>query len=161
MPILLVLAAIVTVWRYVVLRRMFPALLIIALSGTFGLASVPVVTPSKANEPASLRQVFITVDATRGVTAFVLPGDRIDIEVTRSVDGDTVSSIVLKDIKVLAIDPVDRHGLLLLATIAVDETQAKKLALAREVGTFSFVLRQLEDEACRDGMILNPNCLAQ
>lgn len=116
------------------------------------------ITPSKAGEAEKLREVFVTVDGTRGVAAYVMPGDRVDIKVNQFIDGKVANAVILEDIEVIATEPVDRYGLLLLATLRLNEAQAKELAVAKTVGTISFELRQLWGDSCRDGIVIYPDC---
>src|SRR5436309_6892339 len=55
------------------------------------------------------RAVTVRVDDVRGVAGFVLPGDRVDVVLIRSVPGpsgskENISDVLLQHIKVLAID---------------------------------------------------------
>jgi len=56
-----------------------------------------------------MRAVTVRVDDVRGVAGFVLPGDRVDVVLIRTVPGassptENVSDILLQHVKVLAVD---------------------------------------------------------
>jgi pilus assembly protein CpaB len=101
-----------------------------------------------------MRAATIRVDDVMGVAGFVLPGDFVDVLVTRD-DGEDSSKkmrtdILLESVRVLAVDqtasgekndPVVAKA----ATIEVSPEQAQKLALAGQVGTLSLALRGAED----------------
>ncbi len=104
------------------------------------------------NLEAGKRAVSIQVDAVSGVAGFVAPGDRVDIILTRTLDGQLVSSVILQDIVVIAVDQLanaetasPRLGR--TVTVEVDVKQAQKLALAQQVGRLSLTLRGLSDAA--------------
>src|SRR5947207_9548665 len=55
------------------------------------------------------RAVTVRVDDVRGVAGFVLPGDRVDVVLIRSVPGpsgarENISDVLLQHVKVLAVD---------------------------------------------------------
>ena len=100
------------------------------------------------------KAVTIRVNDVNGVGGFVLPGDRVDILLTRDEtktnDKDqtaTFNHVLLQNIHVLAVDQMadDRQDKPLIAktvTVEVDMTSAQKLALASSVGNLSLLLRQ-------------------
>src|SRR5437763_742168 len=97
------------------------------------------------------RAVTVRVDDVRGVAGFVLPGDRVDVILTRAVAHSTgqenVSDVLLQHVKVLAVDQVvnerQEHPTLARAvTLEVDTDQAQKILLATNVGKLSLILRQ-------------------
>lgn len=92
------------------------------------------------------RAVSILIDAVTGVGGFVAPGDRVDIILTRTVQGVLTTNALLQDILVIAVDQrssseanAPRIGR--TATVEVDAVQAQKLALAQQVGKLSLTLR--------------------
>ncbi len=102
-----------------------------------------------------MRAVSLRIDAVSGVSGFISAGDHVDILLTRSVDGQLVSSVTLQDIEVLAIDQrADTEGvsprLGRTATVAVTTNQAQRLALARQAGRLSLLLRGLAAPADAD-----------
>ena len=111
------------------------------------------------NLGAGMRAVTISIDAVSGVAGFVAAGDRVDILLTRTKQGQLVSSVILQDITVIAIDQSDNAEsssprLGRMVTVEVDTTQAQKLAVARQVGKLSLMLRGI-GEAPR--MVPNPS----
>jgi len=81
----------------------------------------------------------------------VLPGDRVDIALTRlDGKGGATTDVVLQNATVLAIDQVadDRAAQPAVAksvTLEVDTTAAQKLDLAASLGTLSLLLRKAGD----------------
>lgn len=113
------------------------------LSGPGGRASL-----SNLIRPG-MRAAAIRVDDVIGVAGFVLPGDFVDVVVTRN-DGDDAKAaradVLLQDVRVLAIDQTANSAksdpmVAKAATIEVTPAQAAKLALAEHVGTLSLALR--------------------
>lgn len=96
-----------------------------------------------------MRAISIRIDDVIGVAGFVLPGDRVDILLTRNSDTNTsgmVTDVVLQNITVLGIDQTadqrtDEPIVARTATVEVTPEQAQKLALAQRAGTLSLALR--------------------
>ena len=98
------------------------------------------------------RAVTVRVDDVRGVAGFVLPGDRVDVVLIRSVPGpsgssENISDVLLQHVKVLAVDQLvnERQETPTVAkavTLEVDTDQAQKVLLATNVGKLSLILRQ-------------------
>lgn len=145
-----------------------------SLKGLYGAAEPRVVLrPIEAGEPilpgkitgfggraslselldTDMRAVSVRISDVAGVAGFVLPGDRVDILLTRTpkLDGEVgevepVTDILLQNVGVLAIDqsPNEKKTEPVVgktATLAVDQQGAQKLALAGQVGTLSMALR--------------------
>ena len=98
------------------------------------------------NLGAGMRAVAISIDAVSGVAGFVNTGDRVDILLTRTQQGQLTSSVILQDITIIAVDQQSNAEgssprLGRTVTVAVDTTQAQKLAVARQVGRLSLGLR--------------------
>lgn len=98
------------------------------------------------------RAVSLRIDAVSGVAGFVAAGDRVDILLIRTLQGELVSSVILQDITVIAIDQQQnaeaaspRIGS--TVTVEVDTVQAQKLALAQQVGRLSLTLRGIGESA--------------
>jgi len=95
-----------------------------------------------------MKAVTIRVNDVEGVGGFVLPGDRVDIVLTRQVDkGSASNDLVLQNARVLAIDQVaderaDKPAVAKAVTLEVDMVGAQKLSLASSVGTLSLMLRK-------------------
>lgn len=95
------------------------------------------------------RAVTVRVDEWRGVAGFILPNDRVDVVLTRGDDGskDTVSDILLQNVKVLAIDQIanerqEKPTVARAVTLALNVQQSQKVILAQNVGRLSLILRQ-------------------
>jgi pilus assembly protein CpaB len=95
-----------------------------------------------------MKAVTIRVNDVDGVGGFVLPGDHVDVALTRQVDKENASTqVVLQDVRVLAIDQsADQRNanpaIAKSATLEVDTIGAQKLGLAGSVGTLSLLLRK-------------------
>lgn len=100
-----------------------------------------------------MRAVTIPVDHVNGVGGFVMPGDRVDIVLTRKnrEDGEQSAKIIMQNVKVLTIDQdADRAGevarVAKSVTLETDASGAQRLALANSVGRLSLMLRGAGDE---------------
>jgi pilus assembly protein CpaB len=106
------------------------------------------------------RAVSVPIDATRGVSGFVFPGDYVDVLLTFkreivNADAETAvnevryfSQTLLTDVRVLGIDQaVHNEGnqakVARTATLEVMPKQAEKIAVALEFGELSLSLRSL------------------
>jgi pilus assembly protein CpaB len=144
-----------------------------SLKGLYGGEARIVLRPIEAGEPilpgkitgfggraslselleTDMRAVAVRISDVAGVAGFVLPGDRVDILLTRTpkLDGEVgeiepVTDILLQNVGVLAIDQIPNQKQTdplvgKTATLAVDQQSAQKLALAGQVGTLSMALR--------------------
>ncbi|MER9410410.1 Flp pilus assembly protein CpaB [Mesorhizobium sp. M0589] len=100
-----------------------------------------------------MKAVSIRVNDVLGVAGFVLPGDRVDILVTRVVhdqtSGDQTSvDVLLQGVKVLAADQTaddrtDKPSVVKTVTFEVTTAEAQKLTLAASIGTLSLALRNV------------------
>ncbi len=99
-----------------------------------------------------MRASTIRVNDINGVAGFVLPGDHVDIMLTRSASGgkdsDLLTDILLQNVKVLAIDQdanEDRAqpAVVKAVTLEVTPVQAQKLVLAQRLGQLSLALRNI------------------
>ena len=95
-----------------------------------------------------LKAVTIRVNDVEGVGGFVLPGDRVEVSLTRQVDKtNATSEVVLQNVRVLAVDQIadertDKPTVVKAVTLEVDEIGAQKLSLAASVGNLSLMLRK-------------------
>ncbi len=93
----------------------------------------------------------IRVNDVDGVAGFVLPGDHVDVMLSRQIDkGTAVNDVVLKNAKVLAVDQLaderaDKPSLVKAVTLEVDMAGAQKLSLAGQIGSLSLALRRAGD----------------
>jgi pilus assembly protein CpaB len=100
-----------------------------------------------------MKAVTIRVNDVDGVGGFVLPGDRVDVVMTRQVDKNSASNeLVLQNARVLAVDQVadervDKPSVAKAVTLEVDTLGAQKLSLAASVGSLSLMLRKAGETA--------------
>jgi pilus assembly protein CpaB len=98
-----------------------------------------------------MKAVTIRVNDVDGVAGFVLPGDRVDIALTRlDGKGGATTDVVLQNAQVLAIDQVADERLAAPSvaksvTLEVDTIAAQKLGLAASLGSLSLLLRKAGD----------------
>ncbi len=117
-------------------------------------------SPARASGPRcppcssdGMKAVTIRVNDVGGVAGFVLPGDHVDVLLTRPGDKKvSVNDVVIQDARVLAVDQMaddtaDKPAVVKAVTLEVDETGGQKLALASMVGTLSLLLRKAGDVA--------------
>jgi len=99
-----------------------------------------------------LKAVTIRVNDVDGVGGFVMPGDRVDVVLTRQVDkGNATTDVVLQNVRVLAIDQTadvraSKPSIAKAVTLEVDLTEAQKISLAASVGTLSLLLRKAGEQ---------------
>lgn len=100
-----------------------------------------------------MKAVTIRVNDVGGVGGFVLPGDHVDVALTRQIDkGSATTEVLLQNTRVLAVDQVadDRAAKATLAksvTLEVDTINAQKIWLASSVGSLSLLLRKAGETA--------------
>ena len=98
-----------------------------------------------------MKAVSIRVDDVLGVAGFVLPGDRVDILLTRTPGNDRSEAFVdvlLQGVRVVAIDQTaddtrDQPSVVRTVTFEVTTEEAQKLTLGATVGTLSLALRNV------------------
>jgi pilus assembly protein CpaB len=98
-----------------------------------------------------MRAASIRISDVAGVAGFILPGDRVDVLMTREVDGEQFSDLLLQNVRVIAVDQVadeartqvtsGEASALKTATLEVSPDGAQRLALGSAVGTLSLTLR--------------------
>lgn len=95
-----------------------------------------------------MKAVTIRVNDVEGVAGFVLPGDHVDVVLTRPGENKiALNDVVLQNARVLAIDQLadqraEKPSVVKAVTLEVDATGGQKLALATVVGTLSLMLRK-------------------
>jgi len=107
-----------------------------------------------------MRAVTVPVSAKTGVAGFVFPGDRVDIVLTQTVNGEEgqplkAAETVLRNLRVLATDQrtsqkTTENGKTVVrafrtVTLEVTPKLAEKVAVAQTIGTLSLVLRSIAD----------------
>lgn len=95
-----------------------------------------------------LKAVSIRVNDVLGVAGFVLPGDRVDVMLTRGGGSSRYVDVLLQGVRVLAIDQVaderrDKPSVVRTVTFEVNTVEAQKLVLGANVGTLSLALRNV------------------
>jgi pilus assembly protein CpaB len=105
----------------------------------------------------SMKAVTVRVNDVEGVAGFVLPGDHVDVLLTRNDKGVTLNDVVIQNIRVLAIDQLadertDKPSVVKAVTLEVSELDGQKVAVAGTAGTLSLLLRkagEMGDEKSR------------
>jgi pilus assembly protein CpaB len=104
--------------------------------------------------PEGKRAFSVRVNDISGVAGFLLPGDRVDVLLTRQIEEknsdklDQVTDVILQNIVVRGIDQIadeDRNKpqVVKSVTLEVSPEEAQKLALAEQVGQLSLALRNV------------------
>ena len=107
-----------------------------------------------------MKAITVRVNDIEGVAGFVLPGDRVDIFLTRTVtsergaNSNSSSDVVLQNVRVLAIDQIaddriDKPAVVKAVTMEVEMAEGQKLALAASLGTLTLALRKAGDIAAQ------------
>ncbi|MHB8285604.1 MAG: Flp pilus assembly protein CpaB [Caulobacteraceae bacterium] len=107
---------------------------------------------------SGMRAMALPLSAESAAGGFILPGDHVDVVLTRQEDSGPngssnkifTANTVLNNVKVLAIDQntgVQKGASVIGATgtVEVTEKQAETLLLAKSSGTLTFVLRSYAD----------------
>lgn len=98
--------------------------------------------------PADMRAVAIRISDVAGVAGFALPGDRVDVILTREVGQERVVSVLLNNARLIAVDQdanesSERPSVARTATLEVSQEDAQMLALGGAVGQLSLALRSV------------------
>lgn len=103
-----------------------------------------------------MKAVTVRVNDVEGVAGFVLPGDHVDVLLTRQGDKNAaVTDVVMQGVRVLAIDQLadqktDKPSVVKAVTLEVNVTDGEKVALASTVGTLSLLLSKAGETAGAD-----------
>ena len=95
-----------------------------------------------------MRAITVRVNDVEGVAGFVLPGDHVDVLLTRQAERTNgMNDVVLQNARVLAVDQLaddasDRPTVVKAVTLEVDTVGAQKIALASSLGNLSLMLRR-------------------
>jgi pilus assembly protein CpaB len=95
-----------------------------------------------------LKAATVRVNDIDGVGGFVLPGDHVDVSLTRQIDKtNATTEVVLQNVRVLAIDQIaderiEKPSVVKAVTLEVDVVGAQKLSLAASVGSLTLMLRK-------------------
>jgi pilus assembly protein CpaB len=106
--------------------------------------------------PGMQAVTFHSSDVT-GVGGFVLPNDRVDVMLSRTVGGDNKTSlpltqVIAENIRVLGVDQSDdqeqnKPVVAKAITVEVTPEQAQQITLAQTMGAVSLALRHVDDTA--------------
>lgn len=109
-----------------------------------------------------MRAVTVPVSTQTGVAGFIFPGDRVDLVLTQTIDGENdeklrAAETVLRNVRVLATDQTteqtkDDQGktevkTFTTVTLEVTPKIAEKIAVAQSIGQLSMVLRSIRDNS--------------
>jgi pilus assembly protein CpaB len=106
-----------------------------------------------------MRAISVRSNDVAGVGGFVLPGDRIDVLVTRPASTESnppmLTQVLAENVRVLGVDQsddvdADKPVVAKAVTIEVSPAQAQSISLAQQVGSVTLSLRQIADEALQD-----------
>jgi pilus assembly protein CpaB len=98
-----------------------------------------------------MRAMTVRVNDVVGVAGFIVPGDRVDVLLTREEGKEKqITDILLQNVKVLGIDQLasdnqEKPVVVQAVTLEVSPEQAQKLTLASQVGSLTLALRNLLD----------------
>jgi pilus assembly protein CpaB len=96
--------------------------------------------------------VTISLSEMQGLMGLAMPGDRVNVMLTRTADQDkSYTDVLLQNVRLLAIDQVmdqraERPLTIRNATLEVMPQDAKRVALASTVGSLSLMLRRAGEE---------------
>jgi pilus assembly protein CpaB len=101
-----------------------------------------------------MRAVAVRINDVAGVAGFVLPGDSVDVLITRTPPDSKnaqITDMLLQNVRVIAIDQNanesdNKPALGKTVTFSVDQMSAQKLALGGQVGTLSLALRNAANQ---------------
>ena len=115
--------------------------------------------------PPGWRATSIRIDAESGVSGFIVPGNRVDVLLTHTVQGKLTNQTVLTGVEVLAVDQdsgTESGAPRLSSTVTLKVTveQAQEIDLARALGRLSLTLRGEGETATTDeGGVINEDSL--
>lgn len=100
-----------------------------------------------------MKAVTVRVNDVEGVGGFVLPGDHVDVVLTRQIEkGSATTEVILQNRRVLAIDQsaderAAKAAIAKSVTLEVETVEAQKVWLASSVGNLSLLLRKAGETA--------------
>lgn len=117
-----------------------------------------------------MRAIAIKINDVSGVAGFVLPGDRVDVMLTRKLkdrpeNDDLVTDVIMQDVVVLGVNQLsnqdrDKPVVARTVTVQVSQEQAQKLVLAQEAGSLSLALRNVDTTGEEHATRVDANDLA-
>jgi pilus assembly protein CpaB len=103
-----------------------------------------------------MKAVTVRVNDVEGVAGFVLPGDHVDVLLTRQGEKNlALTDVVVSDVRVLAIDQLadqraEKPSVAKAVTLEVNITDGQKIALAGTVGSLSLLLSKAGEATSGD-----------
>ena len=99
----------------------------------------------------SKRAITVRVNDVAGVAGFLLPGNRVDVLGSKTLNRKTTTKTILQNLKVLAIDQKsnpdkDEPVVVRAVTLEADLDESIKLVNATQEGSVQLVLRNPEDK---------------
>ena len=104
---------------------------------------------------AGMRAVSLRSSDVAGVGGFVLPGDRVDVLLTRATgtngSENTLTQVLAENVRVLGVDQsdndqADKPVVSKAITVEVTPDQAQSISLGQTVGSVSLTLRHVADD---------------
>lgn len=102
----------------------------------------------------TMRAVSVPVGEASAAAGFVIPGDRVDVYLVRSPEGEAepYADQLMQNIRVLAVGQdanvgKDKPEVTKTVTLEVTPIQAQRISLAQTVGQLSLSLRNITDES--------------
>jgi pilus assembly protein CpaB len=102
-----------------------------------------------------MQAVSVKANDVAGVGGFVLPGDRVDVLLTRTVGTgvdvrNSVAQIIADNVRVMGVDQSDNQSqdkptVARSITVEVTPAQAQAIALGQQIGALSLSLRHIAD----------------
>jgi len=105
---------------------------------------------------AGMRAVSFRSSDVAGVGGFVLPGDRVDVLLTRMMAAsggtNTLTQVLAENVRVLGVDQsandeADKPVVTRAITLEMTPEQASAISLGQSVGTITLTLRHVADDA--------------
>ncbi|MEP2707730.1 MAG: Flp pilus assembly protein CpaB [Roseibium sp.] len=104
--------------------------------------------------PKGKRAIAVGVEAETSAGGFILPGDKVDVILTKRLDDSAISETILENVRVLAIDETtageqDQKNLSpkRTATLELTLSQSEIVAQSQQIGTIALALRSAQDSA--------------
>lgn len=100
-----------------------------------------------------MRAISVRSNDVAGVGGFLLPEDRVDVLVTRSIgasNNETITQALAENVRVLGVDQSDdatKPVVTKAITVEVTPDEAQAISLAQSVGSITLSLRQYADVA--------------
>jgi pilus assembly protein CpaB len=121
---------------------------------------------------AGMKAMTVRVNDVEGVAGFILPGDRVDVMLTRREDkgdGGTkggTTDVVVQNVPVLAIDQLadqrsDKPTIAKAVTVEVSTVDAQKLTLSAQLGVLSLALRKAGESTTAESRRISASDLSR